>query len=119
MKNSRRSTPTTETFERRDPTRTLIVGLFPRFRELTRIALESYCRPPNQQTEFLKTSRNLKSNPARTLRARNRSMPAIEKIPIDWQWSSARWYEGLPYDPNIRLPKLEKLPAEFLAQAAR
>ena len=38
---------------------------------------------------------------------------------IDWQWSSARWYEGLPYDANIRLPKLEKLPAEFLAQAAR
>jgi putative transposase len=38
---------------------------------------------------------------------------------IDWQWSSARWYEGLPYDPKLRLPQLEKLPAEFLAQTAR
>jgi REP-associated tyrosine transposase len=38
---------------------------------------------------------------------------------IDWQWSSARWYEGLPYDANLRLPKLEKLPAEFLVQTAR
>ncbi|HEY3392316.1 MAG TPA: transposase [Lacipirellulaceae bacterium] len=38
---------------------------------------------------------------------------------IDWQWSSARWYEQLAYDANIRLPKLDKLPAEFLLQAAR
>jgi putative transposase len=38
---------------------------------------------------------------------------------IDWQWSSARWYEGLPYEVNLRLPKLEKLPAEFLVQATR
>ena len=37
----------------------------------------------------------------------------------DWQWSSARWYEGLPYDANVRVPKLEKLPAEFLSSAAR
>ena len=37
----------------------------------------------------------------------------------DWQWSSARWYEGLPYDPNVRVPKLEKLPAEFPSSAAR
>jgi REP-associated tyrosine transposase len=32
---------------------------------------------------------------------------------IDWQWSSARWYQGLAYDRNIRLPELEKLPAGF------
>jgi putative transposase len=38
---------------------------------------------------------------------------------IDWQWSSARWYEGLPYNSGIRVPTLEKLPAEFLASAAR
>jgi len=39
--------------------------------------------------------------------------------PSHWQWSSARWYEGLPYDPRVRLPRLEKLPAEFLAEATR
>ncbi len=38
---------------------------------------------------------------------------------IEWQWSSARWYENLPYDTHARLPALKKLPAEFLAQAAR
>jgi putative transposase len=38
---------------------------------------------------------------------------------VDWQWSSARWYEGLAYDENVRVPKLEKLPAEFLSSAAR
>jgi putative transposase len=38
---------------------------------------------------------------------------------IDWQWSSARWYEGLPYDAKNRAPQLTSLPAEFLAQAAR
>ena len=35
---------------------------------------------------------------------------------IDWQWSSARWYVGLPYDSIIQLPTLAKLPAEFLSQ---
>jgi putative transposase len=39
----------------------------------------------------------------------------VEKA-VDWQWSSARWYQSLPYDAEIRLPKLAKLPAEFLAQ---
>jgi putative transposase len=34
--------------------------------------------------------------------------------PIDWHWSSARWYDGLQYDKQIQVPKLEKLPAEFL-----
>lgn len=38
---------------------------------------------------------------------------------VDWQWSSARWYEGLPYDANARVPKLDKLPAEFLSSTAR
>jgi len=38
---------------------------------------------------------------------------------IDWQWSSARWYADLPYDPRLRLPRLETLPAEFLVPAAR
>jgi putative transposase len=38
---------------------------------------------------------------------------------IDWQWSSARSYEGMPYDGRIRVPTLEKLPAEFLVQSAR
>ena len=42
----------------------------------------------------------------------------VEKS-VDWQWSSARWYEGLSYDSEIRWPKLEKLPAEFLVPAAR
>ena len=32
----------------------------------------------------------------------------------DWQWSSAR-YEGLSYGSNLRIPKLERLPAEFRA----
>jgi putative transposase len=36
------------------------------------------------------------------------------KRAIDWQWSSARWFEGLPYDQTIRVPTLTKLPAEFL-----
>ncbi len=38
---------------------------------------------------------------------------------IDWHWSSARWYEGLTYESQLQLPKLEKLPAEFLIQATR
>jgi putative transposase len=38
---------------------------------------------------------------------------------VDWQWSSARWYEGLEYEERIRVPELSKLPAEFLADAAR
>jgi putative transposase len=38
---------------------------------------------------------------------------------VDWQWSSARWYEGLTYDANVRVPKLDKLPAEFLYSVAR
>ena len=50
------------------------------------------------------------SNPARR---------GLVKRAIDWQWSSARWYEGLAYDANTRLPTLKKLPAEFLLQAAR
>ena len=50
------------------------------------------------------------SNPARR---------GLVKRAIDWQWSSARWYEGLAYDANSRLPTLKKLPAEFLLQAAR
>ena len=38
---------------------------------------------------------------------------------VDWQWSSARWYEGLPYDPRICLPRLQRLPAEFLVPTSR
>jgi putative transposase len=38
---------------------------------------------------------------------------------IDWQWSSARSYESLPYDAAICLPTLSRLPAEFLMKAAR
>jgi putative transposase len=38
---------------------------------------------------------------------------------IDWQWSSARWYDGLPYKPDVGLPTLTKMSAEFLDQAAR
>jgi putative transposase len=33
---------------------------------------------------------------------------------VDWQWSSARWFEGMLYDENVRIPKLTKMPAEFL-----
>jgi len=38
---------------------------------------------------------------------------------IDWHWSSARWYEGMPYDLKTRLPKLNNLPAEFLGGLAK
>ena len=38
---------------------------------------------------------------------------------IDWQWSSARWHEGLPNDSRVTLPKLKRLPAEFLVSPAR
>jgi putative transposase len=38
---------------------------------------------------------------------------------IDWQRSSARWYTDLPYESNLRLANLERLSAEFLAQATR
>jgi putative transposase len=41
------------------------------------------------------------------------------KRAVDWQWSSARWYEGLPYGANVRVPTLEKLDAVFLGLAAR
>jgi putative transposase len=43
----------------------------------------------------------------------------LVKRAIDWQWSSARWYEGLPYHENVRVPNLEKLSADFLSTAAR
>jgi putative transposase len=36
----------------------------------------------------------------------------------DWQWSSARWYEELEYDSNVCVPRLTKLPADFLASSA-
>ncbi len=42
----------------------------------------------------------------------------VERV-TDWQWSSARWYEGLAYDAQVRVPKLERLPAEFLNSATR
>jgi putative transposase len=42
----------------------------------------------------------------------------VEKS-IEWQWSSARWYEGVPYASEIRVPRFEKLPAEFLVQTTR
>jgi putative transposase len=38
---------------------------------------------------------------------------------VEWQWSSARWYEDLGYDDGIRVPKLEKVSAELLSSAAR
>jgi putative transposase len=38
----------------------------------------------------------------------------LVKRAVDWQWSSARWFEGMPYDENVRVPTLTKLPAEFL-----
>ena len=37
---------------------------------------------------------------------------------VDWPWSSARWYQDLSGDGNIRLPTLSKLSAEFLDQPA-
>ena len=33
---------------------------------------------------------------------------------VDWNWSSARWYAGLPPKSGLRLPQIEKLPAELL-----
>jgi putative transposase len=50
---------------------------------------------------------------------RNPVRRGLAERTIDWQWSSARWYESLPYDDRIQLPRLEMLPAEFLVQAAR
>jgi putative transposase len=38
---------------------------------------------------------------------------------IDWQGSSARWYEGLSYDANVQVPNLSNLPAEYLLSATR
>jgi putative transposase len=38
----------------------------------------------------------------------------LVKQAVDWQWSSARWFEGLAYDENVHVPELTKLPAEFL-----
>jgi putative transposase len=38
----------------------------------------------------------------------------LVKSSIDWPWSSARWYADLPYDSSTCLPKLEKVPTEFL-----
>jgi putative transposase len=38
----------------------------------------------------------------------------LVKRSVDWQWSSARWFDGMPYDEGVRIPKLTKLPAEFL-----
>jgi putative transposase len=43
----------------------------------------------------------------------------LVKRAVDWQWSSARWFEGMTYDWNVRVPRLEQLPAEFLDSAAR
>ena len=42
----------------------------------------------------------------------------LVKRAIDWQWSSARWFEGLEYNNDVRLPKLEKLDAAFLNLAS-
>jgi putative transposase len=38
----------------------------------------------------------------------------LVKRAIDWQWSSARLFEGIEYESNVRVPRLTKLPAEFL-----
>jgi putative transposase len=48
---------------------------------------------------------------------RNPERRGLVKRAIDWQWSSARWYEDLTYDAGIRVPKLEKLPAEYVLLA--
>jgi putative transposase len=32
----------------------------------------------------------------------------------EWQWSSLRWYQQLPYSQQCRLPALTALPATFL-----
>jgi putative transposase len=37
---------------------------------------------------------------------------------VDWQWSSARWYEALDYNTNVCVPRLTKLSAEFLDSSA-
>jgi putative transposase len=50
---------------------------------------------------------------------RNPVRRALVDRSTDWQWSSARWYAELPYDAKLRLPRLEKLPTEFLVPAAR
>jgi putative transposase len=33
----------------------------------------------------------------------------------DWPWSSVRWYQGIEYVPKLRVPRLTRLPAEFLS----
>jgi len=50
---------------------------------------------------------------------RNPMRRGLVERSIDWPWSSARWSEGLPYSEDPRIPQLKKLPAEFLAGAAR
>jgi len=43
----------------------------------------------------------------------------LVKRAIDWQWSSARWFEQIDYNKDVRIPKLNKLDAAFLTSAAR
>jgi putative transposase len=38
---------------------------------------------------------------------------------IEWLWSSARWYDGIPNDGQIHFPRLAKLPMEFLLPTPR
>jgi REP-associated tyrosine transposase len=40
-------------------------------------------------------------------------------LATDWPWSSARWHEGLDYEPHVHVPELTRLPAEFLNSKAR
>lgn len=61
-------------------------------------------------------------NQAKTLMAsidyihRNPVRRGLVERAIDWQWSSARWFERLPYDKNVRVPQLTKLPAEYCGE---
>ena len=41
----------------------------------------------------------------------------LVKRAVEWQWSSARWFEGLEYHKDVRVPKLEKIDGEFLSSA--
>jgi putative transposase len=66
-----------------------------------------YDRNLDQPTTVLAAIDYIHRNPVRR---------GLVESPIDWPWSSARWYQNLTFDGNVRLPTLTNLPAEFLRQ---
>jgi hypothetical protein len=51
---------------------------------------------------------------------RNPERRGLVECAIDWQWSSGHWFEtDCPTNRTFDFPKLERLPAEFLAHETR